>query len=677
MIRMNAGTGVSDSQSRRPHRATAIDAGHVERARAPPRAQPGVRGRHAESRLHASATRRIPDRRRRRRQRDGHRRAQGPGRSVRRRRGVCDRFAAAVSLHRAPACATTSISTRRASTNSIAGRAIATAATTTRPPRAMCRRTWSAIRTSMRTARGATTRPTATSGSRIAWPPAGRLTATATGHGSTPGAGRGSTTRRGASPSPTTVAGPTCAARGAGCPVPCARGPTTRRRWSRSSAATTSSSRSPAATSVAVAWFPLGPREVYRPSYAVSRGYFENVNRSNTVINTTVINNYYNNTNVTNVVYANRQVPGAVVAVPTTAFVQSQPVQRAAVRVSPEMVASAPVAVGRGRCADREKRARRRRPRRQAAAARVRAAVVARTAPPAATAGFAAQQQQLAAKPGKPLDDAARREMKTAAPVAVPTLKVVTPTQIAPPTARPPAATRTARPADTPGKADERKAPEVASPTAAAPAAPAAQPPGTRGRPAQPGNAEQRGQPVPPPVVASPQVAPPVVASPSQGAPVAQPAGNARTASTARQRGPTRTACPAASGGIAAGRHRRRRPLRPHNLRERADGQRSPAMWTNAHNLHRQLSHRRRRSRSLRKHAEGRRSRAMRNNVDNLSRRQRWHRRPRSRRLSWPPRLRKHVEGRRSLAMRNDADSLSRRLHRRHRHRNGRSSHWR
>ena len=77
-----------------------------------------------------------------------------------------------------------------------------------------------------------------------------------------------------------------------------------------------------------VAWFPLGPREVYQPAYPVSRRYFENINQSNTVINNTVINNYYNNTNVTNVVYANRQVPGAVVAVPATAFVQSQ-------RVSP------------------------------------------------------------------------------------------------------------------------------------------------------------------------------------------------------------------------------------------------------------------------------------------------------------------------------------------------------
>jgi hypothetical protein len=281
-----------------------------------------------------------------------------------------------------------------------------------------------------------------------------------------------------------------------------------------------------------VAWFPLGPREVYRPSYAVSRGYFENVNRSNTVINTTVINNYYNNSNVTNVVYANQRVQGAVVAVPTATFVQSQPVQRAAVRVSPAMVASAPVAAvaavaptersvrGAGAAGDKPP-------------PRVfQRTAVARTVPPAATASFASQQQQLAAKPGKPLDDAARREIKTAAPVAAPAVKVVTPTQTAQPTARPPAATRTARPSDAPGKSDDRKAPEAASPTAAAPAA---QPPETRGRPPQPGNAEKRGQPgappvvaspqVVPPVVAPPQVAPPVVASPSPGAPAAQPPG--------------------------------------------------------------------------------------------------------------------------------------------------------
>ena len=128
------------------------------------------------------------------------------------------------------------------------------------------------------------TRRTATSGSRVAWPPAGRRIATAIGRGSTRGAGRGWTMPPGASPCPTTAAGRTSQRqRGAGCPARCARAPTMPRRWSPSWAAATSSSRSRAGMVGGIAWFPLGPREVYRPSYAVSRRYFENVNVSNTV----------------------------------------------------------------------------------------------------------------------------------------------------------------------------------------------------------------------------------------------------------------------------------------------------------------------------------------------------------------------------------------------------------
>ena len=249
-----------------------------------------------------------------------------------------------------------------------------------------------------------------------------------------------------------------------------------------------------------IAWFPLGPRDVYRPSYTVSRGYFENINRSNTVINTTVINNYYNNTNVTNVVYANRQVPGAVVAVPTTTFVQSQPVQRAVVRVAPAMVSSAPV-VTTAPVAPTERSVR-------GAAGQgdkpppprvFERSVVARTAPPAAHVGFAAQQQQLAAKPGKPLDDAARKELKPAAAAPAPVVKVVTQTQTAPPTLRLPAAA--------PGAAAKVGAPAQATP--AAPVAPAAQPQDQRGKPEQTGKGpEQRAQPVAPQPVA-PQPPPP------------------------------------------------------------------------------------------------------------------------------------------------------------------------
>jgi len=272
-----------------------------------------------------------------------------------------------------------------------------------------------------------------------------------------------------------------------------------------------------------VAWFPLAPHEAYRPSYATSRGYFENINRSNTVINNTVINNTYNTTNVTKVVYANRQVPGAVIAVPRTAFVQSQQVSRAAVRVSREAIASAPVAIVapvvpteksvRGAAAQGGKPPGRafERP------------VVARSAPPAAHSGFAAQQQQLAAKPGHPLDDAARKELKPAAAAPAAAVKVVAPTQAAPPTVRPPPPAAGARPGDARGKADERKAPA----TLPAASAPVVRPPATPPLPAVPapeqrGRPEQRGQALAPPPT-PPQGAAPAPAKAVTPPPVATP----------------------------------------------------------------------------------------------------------------------------------------------------------
>lgn len=198
----------------------------------------------------------------------------------------------------------------------------------------------------------------------------------------------------------------------------------------------------------AVAWFPLGPRDVYRPSYPVSREYFTSVNTSNTIINTTNITNVYNNTNVTNVVYVNQQVPGAVVAVPTTAFVQSRPVAREAVRVTQDKVASSPVmAVAPlapvrtsvlGAAAPSAKPP-------EPAAARP---VVAKTAPPPAPTSFASRQSALAANPGKPLDAAAVNALRPAvAPPAAAAVTIVTPPQSAalPPPPKPPGAAASER----------------------------------------------------------------------------------------------------------------------------------------------------------------------------------------------------------------------------------------
>ncbi|NDP39660.1 MAG: FecR domain-containing protein [Rhodoferax sp.] len=100
-----------------------------------------------------------------------------------------------------------------------------------------------------------------------------------------------------------------------------------------------------------VAWFPLAPREVYRPAFPVSRRYFDRVNRSNTVVHINDINRSYdshrsrNSEDLRHEDYRNRRVPGAVVAVPTNTFVQSQPVHRATVRLPPATFSNAPLAL--------------------------------------------------------------------------------------------------------------------------------------------------------------------------------------------------------------------------------------------------------------------------------------------------------------------------------------------
>lgn len=89
-----------------------------------------------------------------------------------------------------------------------------------------------------------------------------------------------------------------------------------------------------------VAWFPLGPADVWVPAYHCSPAYMTNVNVSNsTVIQRTQITNVYNtvivkNVHVTNITYSNQRAPGAVMAVSRDAFVSGRPVTQAAVRIS-------------------------------------------------------------------------------------------------------------------------------------------------------------------------------------------------------------------------------------------------------------------------------------------------------------------------------------------------------
>ena len=201
----------------------------------------------------------------------------------------------------------------------------------------------------------------------------------------------------------------------------------------------------------AVGWFPLAPREVYQPSYPVSRGYFDNINRSNAVIAPATITNVYNTTNVitnttiinnttnvSQVVYANQKVTGAVVAVPAQAFVQSQPVAKAAVSISREAAISAPVARV-ATVAPVEQSVHGGAPIALAKPPAREQAVVARTAPPPPPISFVVQQKQLTANPGTPISEVQRTQLKSTAPAALgPKVNVVTTVQAPAPVTLPP-----------------------------------------------------------------------------------------------------------------------------------------------------------------------------------------------------------------------------------------------
>ncbi|WP_153134847.1 DUF6600 domain-containing protein [Paraburkholderia agricolaris] len=105
------------------------------------------------------------------------------------------------------------------------------------------------------------------------------------------------------------------------------------------------------AVAAGVAWFPLGPGEPWHPNWGGhnnwSPGYYNRVN------NTTVVNNYNRNINVTNVnvtnihnTYINYRAPGGVTAVPATAFVHGQPVGRFAQKVDPQQWRNAQINPG-------------------------------------------------------------------------------------------------------------------------------------------------------------------------------------------------------------------------------------------------------------------------------------------------------------------------------------------
>jgi FecR protein len=182
-------------------------------------------------------------------------------------------------------------------------------------------------------------------------------------------------------------------------------------------------------------WVPLGFGEAYTPPYVVSQRYFQNVNVSNTRITETNITNVYNTVYVNHTVYnqqfVNTRAPGAVVAMPQTAFASGRPVRQVAVpirQLDPASLRAAAVvtpAVAPTRQALAPTIGR---PAPRPAAQVVQRPVVARSTPPTPPATFAARQQYLQQHAGQLLNyEAMHQAVAAVTKPPAPAVKTVAP----------------------------------------------------------------------------------------------------------------------------------------------------------------------------------------------------------------------------------------------------------
>jgi hypothetical protein len=312
----------------------------------------------------------------------------------------------------------------------------------------------------------------------------------------------------------------------------------------------------------AVGWFPLGPRDVYVPSYGASQDYVRRVNVSNTtVINNTTIVNVYNEYNRTGTVstvnYTNRAVRGAVIAVPQNTLTSARPVQQVAVRIQPNQLSAIKAVAPAPRVAPQMASVMGRAPSGSAPhppAAVLNRAIVAKAAPPPARASFQQRQTELAKNPGRPVTIQQQQQIARTAPAAavsrpqvhvVAQAKPITPKVNSAPAPHPAGAAMGQRPGGSPPAAQNTPRPGQPAEAARTPQ-PVARPnqppaPAQQNRPAVPPAVQERRAEQPPQPNRPNQ---PPVATP-QSRPTVAPGVQERRAEPVQQNRPNQPAAPA------------------------------------------------------------------------------------------------------------------------------------
>ena len=301
----------------------------------------------------------------------------------------------------------------------------------------------------------------------------------------------------------------------------------------------------------AVGWVPLGPGELYAPTYQVSQNYFRTMNVSNTtIVNTVNITNVYTNVyvnktaNVTvNQHFANMAAPNAVTAMPQNSFASGRPVKQGGIFVPKAQVAQvqaanftvAPTVAPVKQALTPSVGAQ---PARQPPARAMSMQVVAKKTPPPPPVPFAAKQAALQQNLGRPVNMQAIRQSVPAAsrPAAVPAVRVAPPSHPVTPqvhTAPPAPPARAATPPATPANRPPATPAPQSTPRTVQPATPASRPPAAQppARPApesapRPENRPPAAQPPARPAPESnprPENRPPAATPPARPAPESNP----------------------------------------------------------------------------------------------------------------------------------------------------------
>jgi hypothetical protein len=263
-----------------------------------------------------------------------------------------------------------------------------------------------------------------------------------------------------------------------------------------------------------VGWFPLGPREVYVPSYTTDQNYYSRINRSDQIQQQVLDDRWQRAQRREAFVAGQNSVlmnQRFATVVPAETFVRSQPVARAALQVSAAQAAAAPVAPVSAPPA----------PTASVATAAPATAPAARTAPvttpPAATTTTPAPSDQKAAATLAPAPQAQPGNVPVAKTVVADMPTLAKPAAIATPAAPGPKVATVQPKAPTTGTTQQAVPTLVPRQGVAPPELKGAVTPAPA-QPAKPGEPPQQQQAAP-----QPQAAPRAAPAPAAPAPAAQP----------------------------------------------------------------------------------------------------------------------------------------------------------